>query len=216
MNTDFARRQMVEQQIRAWEVSDPRVLDVLSELPREDFVPRGFEGLAYADTAIPLAHGQRMLTPTVEGRLLQSLRLSPGDEVFEVGTGSGFLTTCLARLAGRVTSVDLFPDFVAAADARLRSFDIGNVTLHTMDAMAALPDGRYDAIAIGGSLPVFDDRFLEILKPGGRLFVVVGTGPVMDATLVVRGDAGQPQSTSLFETSLQPLRNAPKLPAFAF
>lgn len=214
MNTEFARRQMVEQQIRAWEVSDPRVLEVLSELPREEFVPRGYEALAFADTAIPLPNGQCMLTPTVEGRLLQALRLSPADEVFEVGTGSGFLTACLARLSGAVTSIDLFGDFIEAADMRLNGLDIDNVTLLEMDAMRSLPRASFDAIAIGGSMPVFDSRFFNLLKPGGRLFAVVGYGPLMDAQLIVRGE--QPVITSLFETRVPPLRNAPAAPTFTF
>lgn len=216
MNIDFARRQMVEQQVRAWEVSDPRVLEVLGELPREEFVPAGYESLAFADTAIPLPHGQRMLTPTVEGRLLQSLDLSAADEVLEIGTGSGFLTACLARLAGNVTSVDIFADLVEAADARLKGLDIGTVRLQQMDAMQALPAGRFDAIAVGGSMPVFDRRLFDVLKPGGRLFVVVGTAPVMDARLVTRAEGDQPRVTSLFETSVPPLINAPAAPAFTF
>lgn len=216
MNTDFARRQMVEQQVRAWEVSDPRVLETLSELPREDFVPPGYEGVAYAETSIPLPHGQRMLTPTVEGRLLHSLQLQPTDEVFEIGTGWGFVTACLARLAAKVTSVDVYPDFVEGSGTRLGSLGLDNVTLRRMDAMTSLPEGEFDAIAVGGSMPVFDDRLLTILKPGGRLFAVVGTGPVMDARLVVRGQDGEPRVTSLFETNLQPLQNAPTLPAFSF
>lgn len=214
MNTDFARRQMVEQQIRAWEVSDPRVLEVLSELPREEFVPPGYEALAFADTAIPLPHGQQMLTPTVEGRLLQALRLSPSDQVLEIGTGSGFLTACLARLSAAVTSVDIFADFIEAADTRLKGLDIDNVTLLDMDAMQALPQGSFDAIAIGGSLPIFDNRFFDILEPGGRLFVVVGSGSLMDAQLIVRED--RPIVTSLFETRIPPLRNAPAAPGFTF
>lgn len=214
MNTDFARRQMVEQQIRAWEVSNPRVLEVLSELPREEFVPPGYEALAFADTAIPLPHGQQMLTPTVEGRLLQSLRLTPSDRVLEIGTGSGFLTACLARLSAAVTSVDIFADFIEAADRRLKGLDIDNATLLDMDAMQALPQGSFDAVAIGGSLPVFDNRFFDILKPGGRLFVVVGSGSLMDAQLIVRED--RPIVTSLFETRIPPLLNAPAAPGFTF
>jgi protein-L-isoaspartate(D-aspartate) O-methyltransferase len=214
MNTDFARRQMVEQQIRAWEVSDPRVLEALSELPREEFVPPGYETLAFAETSIPLPHGQRMLTPTVEGRLLQSLSLAPADEVLEVGTGTGFLTACLARLSRAVTSIDIFGDFIEAAERRLGNLGIDNASLLEMDAMRSLPQGSFDAIAIGGSMPVLDSRFLELLKPGGRLFVVVGSGPVMDAKLIVRGE--RPEVTSLFETRVPPLRNAPAPSSFTF
>ena len=240
MNFDFARRQMVEQQIRAWEVSDPRVLEVLSELPREEFVPAGYERLAFAETSIPLPHGQRMLTPMLEGRLLHSLRLTPDDDVLEIGTGSGFLTACLARLSARVTSVDIFADFIEAADARLREQGSGNATLLRMDAMQALPEGRFDAIAVGGSMPIFDRRLFEVLRPGGRLFVVVGTGPAMSAQLIERPadprtDARpealpdersnerpgarpdeRPNVTSLFETNVPPLLNAPAPPSFTF
>lgn len=216
MNIDFARRQMVEQQIRTWEVSDPRVLDVLADLPREDFVPPGYEGLAFAETAIPLPHGQSMLTPMVEGRILQSLRIAATDHVLEIGTGSGFLTACMARLSKDVVSVDIFPDLVQSADSRLKDLGLQNATLLTMDAMQKLPAERFDAVAVGGSMPLFDDRFLELLKPGGRLFMIVGTGPVMDARLVEVGDVGAPNVSSLFETSVPALLNAPAPPAFAF
>jgi protein-L-isoaspartate(D-aspartate) O-methyltransferase len=216
MNIDFARRQMVEQQIRAWEVYDERVLDVFAELPREDFVPPGYRDLAFADTSVPLPHGQCMLTPTVEGKLLQALRLTGTDDVLEIGTGSGFLTACIARLAGAVFSVDIFEDFIEDARARIASLDIANVQFGVMDAMRELPVQSFDAIALGGSLPIFDNRFFEWLKPGGRLFVIVGTGPVMDAQLVSRGAGDSPEVTSLFETCVPALCNSPTPLAFRF
>jgi protein-L-isoaspartate(D-aspartate) O-methyltransferase len=216
MNTEFARRQMVEQQIRTFEVFDATVLDVLGELPREEFVPANFEELAFADTAIPLMHGQFMMTPTVEGRLLQMLKLRPDDDVLEIGTGSGFLCACLARLARSVVSVDIFPDFIETAGKTLKNVGIENATLATMDATRQLPEGPFDAIAITGSCPVFDTRFFDALRPNGRLFVIVGASPAMDAELVVRGPAGKAQFTSVFETDVLPLIDAAAAPAFRF
>ena len=213
---EFARRQMVAQQIRAWEVFDTGVLEVLSEVPRELFVPSAFASLAFAETQIPLGNGQYMMTPTVEGRLLQALKLLPSEDVLEVGTGSGFLAACLSRLARSVTTVDIFPDFTSAAAKKLEREGIRNVTIKTMDAASELPEGPFDAIALTASLPVFDSRFLEPLKPGGRLFAIVGEPPVMEARLVVRGGDGQPNAASLFETNVPPLLNAPEPPAFRF
>ena len=219
MNTEFARRQMVGQQVRTFEVSDAAVLEILSELPREEFVPRGFEALAFADTRIPLAHGQFMMTPTVEGRLLQMLAVKADDEVLEIGTGSGFLCACLARLARSVVSVDIFPDFIQAAGKTLKNVGIENATLAAMDATRQLPQvpqGQFDAIAVTGSCPVFDARFFDALKPDGRLFVIVGTPPVMDAQLVVRDAGGKPQVTSVFDTNVLPLIDTAAAPAFRF
>lgn len=216
MNTELARRQMVEQQVRTFDVFDANVLEVLGELPREDFVPPGFRDLAFADTSIPLKHGQFMMTPIVEGRLLQLLALRPGDHVLEIGTGSGFLCACLARLAQSVVSVDIFPDFTEGAGAILRNLGMENVTLETMDATERLPDGKFDAIAVTASSPLFDNRFFEALKPGGRLFVITGGAPVMEAQLVVRGPSGERQVTRAFETRVKPLINAKTPPAFRF
>lgn len=216
MNTEFARRQMVEQQIRTFEVFDARVLDVLRELPREEFVPSVFRDLAFADTKIPLGHGQFMMTPTLEGRLLQTLALKPEDEVLEIGTGSGFLCACLARLSRKVVSVDLFPDFTAAAGRVLKSTGIDNVTLATMDATRELPEGAFDAIAVTASCPTFDTRFLDALRPNGRLFIIVGRSPVMDAQLVIREPGGKARVTSVLETDVLPLLNAATPPAFRF
>jgi protein-L-isoaspartate(D-aspartate) O-methyltransferase len=216
MNTEFARRQMVEQQIRTFEVSATGVLEVLGELPREDFVPPGFRDLAFADVQIPLKHGRFMMTPTVEGRLLQLLALRRDDHVLEIGSGSGFLCACLARLARSVVSVDIFQDFSEGAAAILRNLGIDNVTLKTMDATRELPEGKFDAIAVTASCPIFDDRFFAALNPGGRLFVITGSSPVMEAQLVVKGPAGEQQVTSVFETDVKPLINAKTPSAFHF
>lgn len=217
MDTTLARRQMVEQQIRTWDVTDDLVLEVVSELPREDFVPPELRHVACADTALPLPHGEEMMRPSVEGRLLQALELEPEDEVLEIGTGSGYLAACLAKLSRQVVSTDLHADFIEAAGARLEALGIDNVSLQRRDVMRdGLPEGRFDAIAVTGSLPVFDDRLAASLKPGGRLFVVIGDHPVMEAWLITRGSDDQLVRKSLFETSLKRLRNVPEPSRFAF
>ncbi len=216
MNIDFARRQMVQQQVRAWDVSNPAVLRVISELQREQFVPAGFEALAYADTEIPLPHGQAMMTPIVEGRLLQALELRSGHNVLEIGSGTGFLTACLAKLSAAVTSVDIFSDFVAMAKSNLADAAIENVELLCMDATTDLPKGQFDAVAVSGSLPVFDTRLIDAVKPDGRLFVIVGESPVMDARIVTRTGENEWTTKSLFETDVRPLLNASRPPAFSF
>lgn len=216
MNTDFARQQMVQQQVRAWDVLDADILDVLATVPREQFVPAGLEPLAFADTEIPIGHGQFMMTPTVEGRLLQALDLAPTDEVLEIGTGSGFLTACLARLSGTVLSIDIYDDFLSAAEGNLADSGITNVELGAMNAMHDLPQQKFDAIAVTGSLQTFDPRFVMALKPGGRLFVIVGDPPVMDARLIsFTGDTDW-KTESLFETEVAALVGAAKPPGFSF
>lgn len=216
MNTEFARRQMVAQQIRTWDVSEPSVLEVLSELHRDQFAPSEFQDLAFADTEIPLPHGQLMMTPLVEGRLLQVLELEPQHTVLEIGTGTGFLTACLASLSAAVTSVDIFSDFVSMAGSKLADAGIENIELLCMDATIELPKGQFDAVAITGSLPVFDMRFVEAVKPGGRLFVIVGDPPVMDARIVTRIGENDWNTISVFETNLRPLINASRPSAFSF
>ena len=216
MNTDFARQQMVKQQVRAWDVLDTDILDLLIDLPREQFVPSGFESLAFADTEIPLGHGQYMMTPTLEGRVLQSLKMSKADSVLEIGTGSGFLTACIARLANSVTSIDIHEDFLETASANLEDSGISNFELMAMDATQQLPDGEFDAIVVTGSIEVFDPRYKIALKPGGRLFVVVGRGPAMDARLLHRRSDDRWLTRSLFETELAPLVNGALPPQFSF
>ncbi|MCG8369086.1 MAG: protein-L-isoaspartate O-methyltransferase [Proteobacteria bacterium] len=216
MNTDYARLQMVNQQVRGWNVYDEDVLNMLKTLPRERFVPDGLESLAFADLAIPLGHGEYMMTPTIEGRLLQALGLRGGEEVLEIGTGSGFMTACLAALAARVTSVDIYDDFVASARRKLADGEIANVEVVQMDATRELPCGRYDAIAVTGSIQAFDPRFVDALNPGGRLFVVVGDGPAMEARLVERMDEHDWKTRSLFETDLAPLVHGALPPQFRF
>ncbi|MEM9688792.1 MAG: protein-L-isoaspartate O-methyltransferase [Pseudomonadota bacterium] len=203
MDTDFARRQMVDQQARAWDVLDPTVLDVLATVRREDFVPDAYRAMAFADVEIPIGHGESMMTPTYEGRLLQALLPTAGDRVLEIGTGSGFVTACLASLAESVVSIDIYDDFTSRAAARL--IDRRNVQLDTRDATASLPEGCFDAIAVTGSIEAFDTRLVEALAPGGRLFVVIGKAPAMEARRVTRTGDNDWRSEALFETSLKPL-----------
>ena len=208
MNLEAARAQMLGQQLRAWEVLDERVLNVVRQVRRERFVPEAYRELAFADTEIPLAHGQRTMTPSVEGRLLQALALDPADTVLEVGTGSGFITSCLARLAGRVVSVDIFADFTSDAAAKLQRDNIRNVELRTGDAVALDWHEQFDAIAVTGSVPELDDTFTRLLRPGGRLFIVVGRPPVMNALLISSVLNGDRTQESLFETVVSSLVNA--------
>jgi len=216
MNTDYARLQMVNQQVRGWNVYDERVLKMLRELPREHFVPAGFESLAFADTAIPLGHEQCMMTPTIEGRVLQALGLQGGENVLEIGTGSGFMTACLAKLSAHVTSVDIYDDFVKSARNKLEAEGIDNVELMQMDATQELPDGEFDAIAVTGSIQTFDPRYVEALSSRGRLFVVVGNEPAMEAKLIERTNDHDWQTISLFETDLPPLVHGALPPQFCF
>jgi len=216
MNTEFARLQMVNQQVRGWNVYDEDVLAMLRHLPRERFVPQGYESLAFADMEIAIGHGERMMTPTIEGRLLQALSLDGDEKVLEIGTGSGFMTACLASLAAEVTSIDIHTDFLRNAGDRLAAFELSNVELIEMDAMRDLPEGGFDAIAVTGSIQSFDPRFVEALNPYGRLFVVVGDVPVMEAKLVERTEGKDWHTVSLFETTLAPLVHGALPPQFSF
>jgi protein-L-isoaspartate(D-aspartate) O-methyltransferase len=216
MDTVAARQQMVDQQIRTWEVLDPRVLDVLSEVPREAFVPPAYRELAFADTPIPIGFGQSMLAPLLQGRILQCLAVGGADTVLEVGTGTGYLAAALGLLASSVHSVDIRAEFTAAAAANLRTVPEARVKLETRDAFDAAPLGEYDVIAVTGSLPVYDTRFEQALRVGGRLFAVVGVAPVMDAILVRRVDSTEWIRESLFETVIDPLVNAVAPRGFVF
>ena len=217
MNIEQARFNMIEQQIRPWDVLDDRVLNVLSSTPREEFVPEQYASMAFSDFSIPLAHEQFMMAPKLEGRLLQSLSIEDGDSILEVGTGSAYLTACLARLGNSVHSVDLYSDFTAQARTRLDTHGIKNVTLETADAAAGLQtEKRFDAIAITGSLPVLHQKFHALLNPGGRMFVIVGKPPIMEALLITRVGEQEWNQESLFETSIPALQNAPQPESFKF
>lgn len=209
MDIEQARFNMIEQQVRTWEVLDQRVLDVMGNIPREDFVPEKYRSLAFADINVPLGHEQVMMAPKVEGRLLQALAIKPGDSVLEVGTGNGYLTACLARLGNHVTSIEIFPEFSATAGATLTEQGIHNVTLQQGDAANGIDSGtRYDVIAVTASVPVNREQFHGSLAIGGRLFLILGKPPIMEAVLVTRVDEEGWTRESLFETALPPLVNA--------
>ena len=198
-----ARRNMVENQVRPWEVLDPRVLATLAAVPRDAFVSQGQRALAYADLALPLAHGETMMKPVVEGRLLQALELRAGDEVLEIGTGSGYLTACLAQLAARVESVERHADFVESARMRLRAAGIGNTECVHADVLVDYaPTRTFDAIAVTGAVALVPQRFRDWLKPGGRMFMVCGESPAMRAVLLRRQADDGFAEERLFETDL--------------
>lgn len=215
MTIDFqqARFAMVEQQVRPWDVLDPRVLETLMTVRREDFVPTRHRKLAFADLPLPLEHGEVMMKPVVEGRLLQALALDPSDEVLEVGTGSGFVTACLARLAREVTSIDRHADFIERTRARLVADGVTNVRLETADVFTWQPGRQFDAICITGAVATHPERFAEWLRPGGRLFVIHGQSPVQEAILITRDGDGFLRE-SLFETDVPYLHGAEPAPQF--
>jgi len=216
LDVDFARRQMIEQQVRAWDVLDLAVLETMSRVPREEFAPAAFRELAFADMNVPLGHGQHMLTPKLEGRILQSLELRPDDTVLEVGTGSGYFAACLGALARSVTSLECFGDLAATARTSLLRTGVTNVSVEVADAFSRDDLGRYDVVVLTGSLPLYDSRFEEALNDGGRLFAVVGRGQVMEALRITRSDPGAFLRESLFETVLDPLIHAAEPPRFVF
>ncbi|MCL4316615.1 MAG: protein-L-isoaspartate O-methyltransferase [Gammaproteobacteria bacterium] len=217
MNLEQARFNMIEQQIRTWEVLDPRVLELLTRVPREQFAPAPYRGLAFADMNIPLGHGEVMMAPKVEARLIQALEVQAANTVLEIGTGSGYLTALLASLARHVHSVDIYPDFTAGAGATLAAQGIRNVTLETGDGANGWDrHAPYDVIAVTGSLPLFGAHFQEQLKVGGRLFMIVGQAPAMEALLITRLGPQEWSRESLFETDIPPLVNAPKPQVFVF
>ncbi|WP_324779702.1 protein-L-isoaspartate O-methyltransferase family protein [Thiobacillus sedimenti] len=217
MDIKQARYNMVEQQIRPWDVLNQDVLDLLFEVRREDFVPEAHQALAFVDMEIPLGHGQSMWTPRLEARALQELAIRPGDRVLEVGTGSGYLTALLAAQADAVVSVDIVPEFTASAMQKLRAHGFDNVMLHTGDAARDWPDtSGFDVIVLTGSTPLLSDAFLQRLHVGGRMFAIVGEAPVMQARLITCTAPGAARGVTLFETCVAPLVNAPQPAAFVF
>jgi len=217
MNFDQARSNMVEQQIRTWEVLDQAVLDLLYAVPREDFVPRAYRTLAFADMEIPIGEGEKMMAPKIEARIVQALAPHKTERVLEVGTGSGYLTALLAHRAAHVHSVEIRPALAAFGRDNLARHGADNVTLETGDAARGWPTrAPYDVIVLTGSTPVLPKALLDQLAPGGRLFAVVGEPPVMVARLVSCSAPGAFRSVELFDTVLAPLVNAEQPPRFIF
>jgi len=207
---------MVDQQIRTWEVLDSRVLDALSIVPREAFVPPNYRELAFADAPIPVGFGQSMLAPSLQGRILQALGVNAGDTVLEVGSGTGYLSACLSLLGDSILAIDIHPGLIELGRTNIRAVPQAKVDFEIRDAFSSAPLGNFDIVAVTGSLPVYDTRFEQSLKIGGRLFAIVGTAPVMDAILVRRVDDKEWIRESLFETVVEPLINAAAPDKFVF
>jgi protein-L-isoaspartate(D-aspartate) O-methyltransferase len=217
MDVERARFNMIEQQIRTWEVLDQNVLDLLFRLKREAFVPTTYRELAFADMEIPLGHGEKMMQPKLEARLVQDVAIKKTDRVLEVGTGSGYVTALLASLGAHVYSVDVIPEFTRGAAEKLAAHGIRNVTLESADAARGWPaHAPYDAIVLTGSTPILPQAFQESLNVGGRLLAVVGEPPVMEAQLVTRMSRDAYNTAGLFETCLAPLKNALEPERFVF
>lgn len=217
INLEQARYNMIEQQVRTWEVLDPSVLDALREVPREDFVPARFRRLAFSDLRIPLAHEQTMMKPIEEGRMLQALQVEPGQRVLEVGTGSGFTAACLAYLGAEVISIEIHEDLADSARSRLRRLQIDGVRVVHADALVDYePEAPFDALMLTASAAEVPDLFLNWVREGGRLFAVRGHGPAMEAVSLTRVSAERWHTESLFETDLPRLVGAEDRPVFSF
>ncbi len=216
MQTVTASEQMIEQQVRAWEVLDARVLEAMRRAPRELFVPQSQRYRAYADAEVPLAHGQHMLRPSVTGRVLQALLPQPAEKALEIGSGSGYLTACLALLAAHVHSVELYADLAELARTNVAAAGVRNADVVEADAMRMHGAADHDIVAVTAALPIYDARFERMLSVGGRLFVVVGEAPAMEARLVTRTGTETWKTQSLFETVIDPMVNAVRPQAFTF
>lgn len=206
MDIEQARFNMIEQQIRTWEVLDQDVLDLLNEIHREDFIPEDYKDVAFADTFIPIGHDQITMTPKLEARLLQSLDIESHESVLEIGTGCGYLTTLLACSAHSVTSIDIFPDLVESAQTKIAKTGLTNIELQTKDAYSLFDSTeKYDVIVLTASLPKMDDRFLDLLNDKGRLFVILGESAAMEACVFSKQDDAGYSHESLFETDIPAL-----------
>jgi protein-L-isoaspartate(D-aspartate) O-methyltransferase len=214
---DEARINMIKQQCRTWGIVNDHILTLLKELPREFFVPQKYHHLAFADVAIPLENGQHMLLPREEAKIIEILNIQPNERVLEVGTGSGYFTALLAKLAKHVETVDIFADFIEQASKKLSAFNIHNVTLQTADAAAGYKKSlQFDVIVITGSVPFIPKTFLQQTSVNGRCFAFVGQAPVMQATLITRESKESWQTQILFETLVTPLINALQPSGFVF
>ena len=208
---------MTTQQVRAWSVLDDEALEVFDRLAREEFVPAAHRGLAYADAPLPLPCGQHMLQPSVVGRILHAVRPQRSDHVLEIGTGSGYVSACLGLLSSQVRSLEIHGELAQQARANLHSAGIGNVEVIEQDAFApGVLAGTWDIVVLTGSLPLYDARFEALLQPGGRLFVICGKPPIMEARLIEHGASGAVSQLSLFETLSDPLIHAPRVDPFSF
>jgi protein-L-isoaspartate(D-aspartate) O-methyltransferase len=216
MQTEFARVQMISQQVRAWDVLDDRVLDAMRRTPREFFVPERYAGIAFADADIPLGYGQHMLPPKIVGRLLQALDARPGMRALVVGCGTGFVPACLSAMGASVRAIELHAEFAGAARGNLKRAGFGQVEVITGDTFHLDFGSGYALIAVCGTLPLYDDRFARALGIGGKLFVVVGDSLPQEALLVTRTSENAWDSTTLFETNIDALEGARRPEPFSF
>ncbi len=215
VNAEFARNNMIEQQIRPWDVLDQRVLELLRKVRREQFVPPARQAMAFMDLEIPLGHGAFMWQPKMEARVLQALKVRGGDHVLEVGAGSGYLAALLSRLAAEVTTVEIVPELHAFAEKNLEAHHMNNVKIELGDGALGWA-GTYDVIVLTGSVPIVPEEIKNSLRPGGRLFAVVGDAPAMQARLITCERQGVFRTDNLFETNITPLQNARQPDRFKF
>lgn len=214
-NIESTRFNMIEQQIRPWDVPDIRVLNLLKKVKREQFVPRDYQAMAFMDLEIPLGHGACMWQPKMEARVLQEVQIKNTDHVLEIGSGSGYMAALLSKLAARVCSVEIVPELQAFAEKNLAAHHIDNVTLESGDAAQGWP-GSYDVIILTGSVPTLPETFQDTLKSGGRLFAIVGDAPAMQAKLITRKQSGEFDNVTLFEACIAPLQHALQPERFKF
>jgi len=215
LDIEQARHAMIEQQVRPWDVVDLQVLQTLTAVPRERFVPEQHRALAFADTALPIGHGQSMFKPVLEGRMLQAAAIRANDDVLEIGTGTGFITACLAHMARAVTSIDIHADFLENAQARLHGLDLNNVRFELADALSYRPQQQFDVVLVTAAVAVIPEAFKQWLRPGGRLFVIQGLSPVQEALCLTRfGETFRIES--LLETDVPYLMGAEPENKFTF
>ncbi|MBS0589553.1 MAG: protein-L-isoaspartate O-methyltransferase [Proteobacteria bacterium] len=216
LNVELARHNMIEQQVRPWDVLDARALDALAAIRREEFVPEAMRNLAFADLELPIGHGEIMLKPVLEGRLLQAIAPEKTESVLEIGTGTGFFAACLAHLAREVVSVERHADFVDAARARLAKAGIANARIECAEAVGEFqPNRQFDVMIVTGAVASLPARWREWVKPGGRLLAIVGESPAQRAVLHVHGTSGKWHEQTLLETDLPYLAHAAPTPRFA-
>src|SRR5687768_15535791 len=212
-----ARFNMIEQQIRTWEVLDQRVLDLLFRVRREEFMPPAYRALAFVDMEVPIGHGEKMLQPKLEARMVQELAIAETDRILEVGTGTGYVTALLAPLGAHVFSVDIIEEFTRGAAQKLAAHGLSNVTLEIGDAARGWEKhGPFDVVLLTGSVPILAESFKASLRPGGRLLAIVGEPPVMEAKLITSVEGGAWNEIGLFETCIAPLKHAPQPERFVF
>jgi len=217
MNFELARSNMIEQQIKPWDVPNQAVLDIISEIHREDFMPDEYKRLALADIRIPLGHGQVTMTPKVEARLLQALVVRPEDEILEIGTGSAYMTALLAKSGHHVLSIEIHSEFIEQAGPKLQRHNIHNVTLECGDAIHGWQQSApYDVIVLTGSVPFLEECIQQQLKIGGRMFAITGSSPIMEARLIKRISENDWHNEILFETDLPELEGATQIEQFTF